>query len=41
LAEELRSSLAAVSEYALQHGSFPEYVRAHCEEQSGSVDDAV
>lgn len=41
LAEELRSSLAAVSEYALQHGSFPEYVRAHYEEQSGSVDDAV
>ena len=41
LAAELRQSLAAVSEYAAQHGSFPELVRAHYEQQSDADDDAV
>lgn len=41
LAEELRASLAAVSAYAEQHGSFPELVRAHYEEPSATDDDAV
>lgn len=39
LAEELRQSLAAVSEYAAQHGSFPDSVRALYEETSD--DDAA
>ena len=41
LAEELRAELAAISDYAEQHGSFPEMVRAHYEEQSAADDDAV
>jgi antitoxin CcdA len=41
LAEELRQSLAAVSEYAEQHGSFPEFVRSHYEQQTDPDDEAV
>jgi len=41
LAEELRASLAAVSAYALQHGSFPDFVRAHYEAHPAADDDAV
>jgi len=41
LADELRTNLAAVSAYAEQHGSFPEYVRAFYEERSAADDDAV
>jgi antitoxin CcdA len=40
LAEELRASLAAVSEYAAKHGSFPDSIRALYEE-SDADDGAV
>ena len=40
LAEELRASLAAVSAYALQHGSFPDSIRQLYEE-SDAEDDPV
>jgi post-segregation antitoxin (ccd killing protein) len=41
LAEELRASLAGVSEYAERHGSFAEFVRTHYESRSAQEDDAV
>jgi post-segregation antitoxin (ccd killing protein) len=37
LRAEIRNELAALEKYEAQHGSFPEFVRAHYERDDGAV----
>jgi hypothetical protein len=37
LIDELRQDLAAIERYEVEHGSFPELVRAHYEREDGSI----